>query len=354
MKFLFFPAKMKLLIITAVIISSYFSCNTVEPPEDDTKAGRRDYAWTVDTLDTPNNVYYRIWGSSPSDVWIVSSSNWDKSIAHFNGEEWSFYQVAGLFNLNAIYGFSSNNIFVSADNGSIWRFDGTNWKLFAELSKDGHNDIVFDNIWGISSNNFYAFGAYHDNNGLPNNSVIANYKNNKWVMYNTDMLKGIVEHLYINKSDNKIYLQVINMGNGEYYDSTLIYEYMQTKFKQIYGSIWTQGLQADISLINGEVYFVLGSEIAIRRNDQFQTVLKINNPNFYQRIWGRNGKDIFLMMVDGLAHYNGIDIEYLFHYSFHTQIFGAALFDNEVIFLVYESSTHLNLIYHGKLNYQED
>src|SRR5690606_15325101 len=97
----------------------------------------------------------------------------------------------------------------------------------------------------------------------------------------------------------KIYLQVINMGNGEYYDSTLIYEYMQTKFKQIYGSIWTQGLQADISLINGEVYFVLGSEIAIRRNDQFQTVLKINNPNFYQRIWGRNGKDIFLMMVDG-------------------------------------------------------
>ena len=117
----------------------------------------------------------------------------------------------------------------------------------------------------------------------------------------------------------------------------------------LYKNEWVQGLQADISLINGEVYFALGSEIAIRVDNKFQTVLKVDNPNFYQRIWGRNSKDIFLMMVDGLAHYNGTDIQYLFHYPFHTQVFGAALFDNDVFFLVYKSQGNLNLIYHGKL-----
>ena len=113
--------------------------------------------------------------------------------------------------------------------------------------------------------------------------------------------------------------------------------------------IWRQGLQADIGLINGEVYFALGSKIAKRVDNQFQTVLTVDDPNFYQRIWGRNSKDLFLMMVDGLAHYNGIDVQYLFNYNLRTQILGAALFTNDVFFLVYESSTGLSVIHHGKL-----
>jgi len=49
----------------------------------------------------------------------------------------------------------------------------------------------------------------------------------------------------------------------------------------------------------------------------------VENPNFYQRMWGRNSKDIFLLMTDGLAHYNGTDIEYLFYFNItpRTQIY---------------------------------
>jgi hypothetical protein len=95
----------------------------------------------------------------------------------------------------------------------------------------------------------------------------------------------------------------------------------------------------------------LGYQLAKRVNGQFQTFLQVNNLNFYQRIWGRNSKDIFLLMIDGLAHYNGSDIQYLFHFNKvpRTQIYGAALFDKDAFFLVYESQTGLSLIYHGKL-----
>ena len=75
----------------------------------------------------------------------------------------------------------------------------------------------------------------------------------------------------------------------------------------------------------------------------------VDNPNFYQKIWGRNTKDIFLMMVDGLAHCDGTDIQYVFRYGLGTQVFGAALFDQDVFFLIYESQTGLSLVYHGTL-----
>ena len=105
-----------------------------------------------------------------------------------------------------------------------------------------------------------------------------------------------------------------------------------------------------MSLIDGEVYFILGRKIAKRINNEFITVLNLGNTNFDNDIWGRSSKDIFLRMTDGLAHYNGSDIEYLLHFDKpRTQIFGAALFEKEVFFIVYESPTNLNLIYHGVL-----
>lgn len=183
-------------------------------------------------------------------------------------------------------------------------------------------------------------------------SVIAHYYNGNWNMLNTKVLYGIVTRLYKNFPDNKIYLQVI--GGQNLTDSTKIYEYIDGNYQKLYGNIWTKGLQADISLINSEVYFILGNEIAKRKNNQFQTILIVDNPNFYQRIWGRGSKDIFLLMTDGLAHFNGSDMQYLFHFTFGqatpwTQIFGAALFEREVFFLVYEPPTGLSLVYHGIL-----
>jgi hypothetical protein len=337
-------------ILISISLVTSNTCDNNPVDADEVKPGRRDYVWIVDTLNYPYNTLYRIWGSSPNDVWATSVGDWDKSISHFEDEMWLSYGVPGIIVPSAIFGFSRTNVFIGAENGKIWRFDGSSWNTFAELTKDGRNDIVFDNMWGESPNDFFAFGAYADSNGLPNNSVIANYKNNSWTMLNTDGIKGIVEHLYRNKVDGKLYMQVINMGNGEYYDSTLIYEYYNSNYYKLYSSIWTQGLEADISLINNEVYFILGTEIAKRKNNQFETFLRVDNPNFYQRIWGRNSKDIFLFMTDGLVHYNGNNQEYLLHFDKpRTQIFGSALFEKEVFFLVYESTTNLNLIYHGRL-----
>jgi hypothetical protein len=342
-----------LLSLILFLLTTAFSCNddVVIPPE--LQPGRRDYTWTVDTIDAPGDTYYRMWASSPTDVWATSHGDWDKSVAHFDGLRWSTYGINGIIVPSAVYGFAWNSIFITAENGEVWKYDGS-WKKFAQLTKDGHMDIAFNDIWGVTSNDFYVFGGYPDTLGAYNNSVIAHYYNNKWSMMDTKEINGVVSKLYQNFQDNKIYILTYKLGGGINPDSSIIYEYEQGNFKKIYSSIWTGGLQADISFINNEVYFILGNEIAKRANGQFQTFLQVNNPNFYQRIWGRNSKDIFLLMTDGLAHYNGSDMEYLFHFTLGdikpwTQIYGAALFDKDVFFLLDEPPTHLNLIYHGKL-----
>ncbi len=344
---------MKKLIFLSCFLFALNTCSENPVTDDTPKPGRRDYLWTVDTLDTPNNSFGKLWGSSPSDVWRTSDGDWDKSISHFDGETWTSYGISGIIVPFAIYGFSNTSVFIGgAGNGKIWRYDGSSWAQFAELRKDGHNDIWIEDIWGESPSDFYAFGAYPDENGYANKSVIAHNYNGSCEMLNTNELYGIVEHLYKDFSDNKIYLQII--GGQNFIDSTHIYEYVNGNYQKIYSNIWTQGLQADISFINNEVYFILGNKLVKRKNKQFDTIIQVDNPNFYQRIWGRNSKDIFLLMTNGLAHYNGNNIEYLFHFTLGdvmpwTQIYGAALFEKDVFFLVDEPPTGLSLVYHGVL-----
>ncbi|MFZ2325025.1 MAG: hypothetical protein WAV89_15190 [Ignavibacteriaceae bacterium] len=339
------------IIFTITFITFFNTCNTTEPI-DDTKPGRRDYVWTVDTLPGLNNPRFRMWGSSQTDIWATTMSNWENSISHFNGTSWTSFGISDLTNAHAIFGFSNSEVFIgTADRGRIWKFDGVNWSIFVELNKDGHNDIAFNDIWGVSENDFFSVGAYPDQYGF-NNSVIAHYLNGNWTMLNTKGLYGIITHLYKDSRDNNIYLQV--NGGTDFTDSTKIYKLTLGKYQLLYGNIWTKGFQADLSFINNEVIFVLGNRIARRVNDQFYTIVNVDNSNFYQRIWGRNSKDIFLLMTDGLAHYNGTDVEYLFYFTLAnekpwTQIYGAAIFEKELFFLIYEPPTGLSLVYHGIL-----
>lgn len=330
--------------LSLFIVISCSENSTDFRPEPNSDPGRRDYIWTVDTI-TSFNSLKRLWGSSSTDVWAITRGTFYEDIYHFDGLDWRTDGEFRLFSPSSIWGFSRNKVYIGGGSGKIWYYDGNNWQETAALTKDGHTDITFNNMWGESTEDLYAFGAYGDDEGLLNNSVIAHYNGSSWKILNTDGLVGIVASLYKNQMDRTIYMQVINFSNT--YDTTYIYEYNNEIYKQLYKTIWSN-TWAGISLIDDDVYFILKDEIAIRNNQQFETVLNLDNYNFYQKIWGRNRKDIFILMTDGLAHYNGNDVEYLFYFDkTNTQIFSAVLFNDEVFFLVYEYSTGISLIYRG-------
>ena len=339
--------------IVGLLLLMAFNCdsNPVAPEQP----GRRDYVWTIDTVNSdPYKTLLRMWASSPTDVWVTGiGGDFAKDIFHYDGQIWTTQGKFSNYSYqpNSIFGFGPNDIYIGCVSGRLYHYDGNSIKEIAALTKDGHSDIIFSNMWGGSiwgiSKNLYATGAYPDGQGLYNGSVIAQYLDNKWIMLNTESLKGIVAHLYVDNPSQMLYMQVIKYSNT--FDTTFVYQYQQGKYTQLYKTIFGKNW-ANIGFIDGEVYFILNTEIAVRTDNHFQTILNLEGTSFYRRIWGRNSKDIFLEMTDGLAHYDGNDVQYLFHYNRpNVEIFGAALFKNDVFFLVYEYTTGLSLVYHGKL-----
>ena len=123
--------------IIFLIVSYLNSCDR-GPTEPDVKPGKRDYVWRVDTLEADLNFIYKIWGSSPNDVWAVGpGSSYNKTIWHYDGNNWETDEIYRNINPRALWGFSSDKIFIGGQDGKIWRFDGSQWNKFVELSKEG-------------------------------------------------------------------------------------------------------------------------------------------------------------------------------------------------------------------------
>jgi hypothetical protein len=102
--------------------------------------------------------------------------------------------------------------------------------------------------------------------------------------------------------------------------------------------------------IGGTLYFVLGNKIYTYNNQEFKLFLEINESNFGGQIYGRSTEDIILRMYDGIAHYNGSDIEYLYKFSSNnTSITNGVVFEKDIFFIAIDFNNSQNLLIHGKL-----
>ena len=70
---------------------------------------------------------------------------------------------------------------------------------------------------------------------------------------------------------------------------------------------------------------------------------------YYHAFWGRNKNDIFISMKDGIAHYNGTDIKYTYHYKGTEEAFSATVLSNDIFILTNDFDNNTNIIIRGKL-----
>jgi len=317
-----------------------YSCNATEPPIDNTKPGRRDYVWSVDTISSPPNLFYlsMLWGSSPTNLWAVGSA--DESVNalwHYDGVTWEKTSQHLSSNLASIYGFDSTNIWIcDSPGGNIFHYDGVSWTKTGSFLYPGYSLTYLNNFWGTGSNEIYIAGAaYEQTKG--SKAILLSYDGAKWEYIN--LPEKTTSLIWVRKSieDNSLYLTGV-----EYLPAGDVYKIMIYDGKNL-NEIYSGSAVASVNEINGKIYITSQGKIYKYRNNKLELWQDFTNTTYGGRLWGRSEKDFFGVASDGLAHYNGTDL---------ITIYPTNLFINDVfvmvndIFMLCEN----RIIIHGKLN----
>jgi len=125
------------------------SCNTTEPPIiDNIPAGKRDYVWSIDSIDygnIPSLIQLEsIWGSSAVDVWGANGDAPDV-------------------------------------RDCLWHYDGVKWSRATEgtpITEGDGNKVVYS-VWGSSQNDVWAFGRKINQGSL--SAFIMYYNGSQWI-----------------------------------------------------------------------------------------------------------------------------------------------------------------------------
>ncbi len=321
------------------------SCNTIEPT-DDLKPGRRDYVWTVDTLDSPNNELRRTWASSENDAWAVGPGGitaYD-GLWHFDGTEWQPFPQALSISPESIYGFAQNDVWIGGNDGKIFHFNGNEWLQNYVYSKQASNYVFIVELWGTAPNDLYAIAIVGDD-GFK--SAILHYNGINWKeIYYSEFP---IQFFRVQKEEGILYLSGLILTNGS--QDVAFYEYKNNMIKEIYRKSLGEITFGTLSQIGDKTYFLIDKDLCRFINGNFVKVITFNVEQFGYGAYGRNEKDIFLSMRDGLAHYNGENVEYLYRFSNNnTNPFPYPVnLRNAVFFPAHDKNNDLNLILRGHL-----
>ena len=352
----------KIIILAIFVLTTmvFTYCEQGTEPEI-IKPGRRDYTWTVDTLNIFATYLSKMWGSSPTDVWAVGyGGDGRENIWHYDGKKWTTDSVYTTTTW-CVYGFSKDNVWVAGVDGDIWHYDGKIWNeslaYRRELGYKYYSNVLFEDIWGESPNNIYAVGmvdSVAEFQKFPPTrfGIIMHYNGKKWSRVNIGKnRRGIFSGIRKGyKTSNKYYIFNVIQTIGEI-DSVKYFEFDGKKLKEIYygGHNW----HCYIDVINDEVIFTIGDGIYTYKNNSFHLIVENPYIQNYQGVYGRNKKDIIWPMSDGLTHYNGTDFKYILNFESynlndgHIRLRDGVVFDKEIFFVT--NGNRNNYIFHGVL-----
>ncbi len=332
--------------ICIIPLSFFFlSCNDSSVRHETLNPGRRDYTWKIDTLLMPFNSFNDISGSSPEDVWACSiPGDLDMIFFHFDGVLWDTDRIVRLFSPRSISSLKPTTVW-SGGLESIWKYDGLEWSKNFEPEIDSADHIVFEKIIALAHDDVWAVGQYFIGDNYF--GLIYHFNGTSWSRLNISKIRTAFIDIYL--VSNKIYL--IGISNESFAESRYqFYELTGTDLREIFsGSLDTDQEYGSLMRLGDEIRFIIGYDLYSYSNGSLRkTVRLINDRNFLHKGWGRNDKDIFLGMADGIAHYNGENTVYLYQTPNKTFYRHGLIFEDYVFFIGQDLFGN-NIILMGKI-----
>jgi hypothetical protein len=329
------------------LLSLNLTCSNLVAPED-IQPGRRDYVWTVDTLDIGMNLMAlrTIWGANPDDVWVAGYASPGRyQLWHWDGLKWRPDTINSL-KINGtpsgLWGFSKDNIWLNSTDGGYYHFDGITWSRRSVHRFQDYEFLGLNYLFGTSPNNIYSVGMAQKNpQGDDHVGIIMRFDGKEWRFIDIPKMKIIFPTIGYQYSSKEYFVQ-----GYKYYTSDnpeLLFLFNGKDLIELHrgDGIVTTGN------IKGEIYACLGTKIFKYRNGLI-LFKDFTDQNYKGRIWGRSEKDFFTVQADGIGHYNGEDLITIFKTT-NMWPQNAVIYDKEVFFLCVDFNTWTNAVIHGKL-----
>jgi hypothetical protein len=326
--------------IVVALITNSCKEDVVGPDDSNAIAGRRDYTWVADTIGNPYLDFYSIWGNATNNIWTTGVLM-SQALYRYDGQKWSLDDRVYISDPMALWGYG-NDLWIGNDKGCIWKFTGDTYKQELEDYKVDNNLIDLMAMAGSSNKDIYIVGHNRKN------PIIMKYDGSNWSLDKKLTDSGGINQIKYSTRGDKYYL-VSDLSDY----TTKVYEYNRKELKMIYEHP-VSNAGVTISTIDGYVYLVIGEKIYRYFNGKMEFIFEVNDSNFGGVVWGRNRKDIFIRMQDGLAHYNGTDWQYLFKFSEPMSFSpNSAVFGKDFFIPARIRATGYNIIYHGTLKEEE-
>ncbi len=318
-------------------------CNSTEPPDDELKPGRRDYTWTVDTINPAEgrSLPSRMWGANANDVWAVGLAYLNAySIWHFDGQRWTNYTPDKYIDPRGIWGTASNNIWIGSTDGAFWNYDGVKWNRFFEITIPNYQQFIVQSMSGRSANDIYAVGFADSIGGNTYKAIIAHFNGNNWELVNIPTIINSLNKILYDKAANKFLITAWIFNQPD----EMVYTFDGFNLKTIFTT------QEGIAIYNvgDNIYSVIKNAIYKYENNSFELLINLPASNYAGAAYGRSEKDFFTVNWDGIGHYNGTDLVTIYNKWNNDWAPADAIVFEKDVFFIWDDSYN-TFVVHGKL-----
>ena len=335
---------LKIFIVVTIILHGCTTNNGDTP--DPIAAGSRDYTWKIDTIYAPSNLFLGISGTSGKDVWTVNPST-SGMFYHFDGNTWTRDNTVRPFTPWSIYSVSATEVWSGGQDGKIWSYDGEAWKQHSVVTIPGGTDVFPLAFYKTSNGIFYVCGVYSTDNNFF--GFVAWWSGTQWMILDKGNYRTTFTKI-IKGPGNKYYL--LGITDEQFQESTWqFYEFDGTMVKLIKLGKQQQDDNGGLLSTPNEALFIVGNTLNRYVDTSFVNIGGLFLNTGYLNVGaGRSYKDVFLGMKDGIAHFNGKDVQYLVRTLSPTYARAGIVFEDEVFFKGFDSNGN-NYIFHGIRNH---
>lgn len=338
----------------------FYSCKEGITVPIEPEAGRRDYIWTVDTLETSSSFSVSsMWGVSENDLWIggYMGAYAGEELQHYDGHKFERNNQY-IPNIFTIWGLNENKIYAGSELGIIYLYDGTTWKEELKMPLIPNTDNEFNWIDGTAKYDIFVSGNFLDYriikpSIIPSHGFIYQYNGLRWErIFLDDELSYFMK---IIRYENRLYIRNARYKkNGSY--NSFISEYKDGKIFEVISDT-TNRYDCNINLINNELLVNKENEIYLLKNGVLKQFINLDNyginfneTRFMGDIWGKNRNDLFFQMGGGIMHYNGSDMQYIYKFSNRfTMPYEGLIFKDIVVFIIQDNINLKLYLLRGKL-----